>query len=201
MYQKALSLLLIFSLAFNIAFVGIWAYNRTHPPARAARPPAATAQVPVPASLEGLSLTPDQRRQVVAAWRAAVAQTARVSAEVARERQRLFELMAAPEPDKQAIQACEQRIEAGQTRLGQLALNQMRQISELLTPAQRQAWFQMMTMHAERAARRGRALEGQPPGSAGPPGPQGPEAAPGPRRPARPAPRQGGARPAQPEQE
>jgi Spy/CpxP family protein refolding chaperone len=151
MYQKALTLLLIFSLAFNIAFVGIWVYSRRRPvpplPAPQA-PQAGAAPRPGVALLE--SLRPDQRAELWAKWRKLAEQAAPLNAEVRRERQRLFDLMAAETPDWAAVRECESRIEAAQNRLRRMVVEELRQVRDLLTPEQRQAWLKVLESLTER---------------------------------------------------
>ena len=72
MINKALALGVIFSLAFNIAFVGIWGYTRVRP--RPQRPPGEQVKPrPAPVPAEGiwqqLGLTPVQASQVAEEWR------------------------------------------------------------------------------------------------------------------------------------
>lgn len=168
MYHKLLHLLLIFSLAFNIAFVGIWLYHRRLPDAV---PPGAAGGPPGPPGAppwDALELGPEQRKTVAAKWGVVSREAAQLSAQLARERERLLQLMGEENPDWQAVQECEQRIEAGQRRLRQMTMAQMHEMRELLTPEQRRAWFELMRSRAGGAGARRRA-----PGSRTPDAPQG----------------------------
>jgi Spy/CpxP family protein refolding chaperone len=157
MYHKVLQLLLIFSLAFNIAFVGIWLYNRQLPDAPPRGLPRGLQARPGPPPWDALGLGPEQKKAVAEKWGAMSRETADLSAELARQRERLLQLMGGEDPDWQGVQECEQRIEAGQRRLRQMTVAQMREMRELLTPEQRRAWFELMRSHAERAGARRRA--------------------------------------------
>jgi len=178
MYNKALSLLLIFSLAFNIAFVGIWLYNRQRPVAplpagrhggqeRAGRQP-----------MQALRLRDDQRRHLAELRGRARAETARLEADIQKQQERLLQLLAADQPDWKAVQDCEQRIAAGQKRLRELSLEQLRALRDILTPEQRRVWLEMMKARGGRGAQQGmglrqRAPEGRSFGRNSASGPQG----------------------------
>lgn len=173
MLNKALSLLLIFSLAFNIAFVGIWVYNRsTHVPSPAPAPDpradAARPPMPGPPSWQQLSLRGPQERQITQGWREAHQKFEAVNAEMRKEREKLFDLLAADELDQEAIAACQQRIEAGQQAARQLVLEQMVKTREALTPEQRTNWMRMMKAAGQRHTRRRRQAGPRPGGPGGP---------------------------------
>jgi len=166
MYQKAQNLLLVFSLAFNIAFVGIWLHSRNRPePPRALsprRPIGAQALPPTQkaaAPLQALKLTPQQRRTLSERWQKLRVESARLNAEVDGQRERLFNLMATENPDWQAIDACEKRIDEGQRRLRMMTMQQMRQLRDVLRPEQHRAFLKMMQTRSEAEnRRRGRGL-------------------------------------------
>ena len=89
MRQTALTLVLIFSLAFNIAFVGIWVYNRTAPRnPQAERPPAAgrRAEGAARRSPNGpwaaLNLSPEQERRMRESWRTTAVRMRALNAEL-----------------------------------------------------------------------------------------------------------------------
>jgi Spy/CpxP family protein refolding chaperone len=157
MFNKALHLLLIFSLAFNIAFVGIWLYSRRLPDAVPPGAAGAPAGPPGGPPWDALALRPEQRKAVAERWGVVSREAADLSAQLDRERERLLQLMGEENPDWQAVRECEQRIDAGQRRLRQMTMTQMREMRELLTPEQRRAWFELMRSRAERAGARRRA--------------------------------------------
>jgi Spy/CpxP family protein refolding chaperone len=166
MYNKILSLILIFSLAFNIAFVGIWAYNRfgeeQPTPALAPRP-----------TWEQIGLDREQQRRMEQSWRRLQRELAPLQARLARERDRLLELMAEPDPDEEAIRATQRRMGAVQEEMRRHVMTHMRETRERLTPEQRRRMFHMMRSWAHRRGQapggRRRQGMGRPSGAAGQP--------------------------------
>lgn len=159
MRNKALALLLIFSLAFNIAFVGIWAYRgaaRRHRYRRLTR----DAQVgrerpPGPGGppWAQLALAPEQEHRIREGWREVEGQMQSLREEVARHRDALLELMAAEEPEEQAVLAARERIDAVERQMRKLVVGQMLKTREMLTAEQRRQWLRMMRAHGERRGR------------------------------------------------
>jgi len=143
MYNRTLSLILVFSLAFNIAFVGIWAYNRFGEERPAPPPPPRQAW-------EQIGLDREQQRRMEQSWRALQQQVAPLQARLARERDHLLELMAQADPDEQAIRAARRRMEAAQEQMRQRVMVHMQQTREQLSPEQRRRMFQMMRTRARR---------------------------------------------------
>ncbi|MFO7956436.1 MAG: periplasmic heavy metal sensor [Candidatus Brocadiia bacterium] len=166
MYNKTLSLILIFSLAFNIAFVGIWAYNRfgEEQPAPA----------PVPRQTwEQIGLDREQQRRMEQSWRGLQRELVPLQARLARERDRLLELMAEPDPDEEAIRATQRRMAAVQEEMRRCVMIHMRETRERLTPEQRRRMFHMMRTWGRRrghapAGRRRQGM-GRPSGPGGQP--------------------------------
>jgi len=145
MINKALALILIFSLAFNIAFAGMWVYNRTRP---APQPPQMVAQPGGPEPKQGpwqqLGLRPEQLRQVMGEWRQLRQRIEAAEAEVRRQRARLFQLLQANELDEQAVRETRAQMEAAQQRVRDLVFDQMFSLRQRLTPEQRRRWVEMM---------------------------------------------------------
>ena len=173
MLNKTLSLLLVFSLAFNIAFVGMWVYNRSTrvPPQAAAAGPSADAgptPLPAPPSWQQLSLRGPQERQISQAWREVQQKVEAINAETHQQREKLVELLAADKLDQEAIAACQKRIEANQQAARQLVLEQMVKTRDALTPEQRANWMRMMKAAGQRYARRRRPLGLRPNAPEGP---------------------------------
>ncbi len=139
MQNKLLSLLLIFSLAFNIAFVGIWAYNRTSPGPNALQAPSRAAS-----PWERLEVAPEQRERLREQWRGLHAEVRSRRETLQRQRDRLLELMADPEPNEAPIRACRNNIERIQDEVRNLVLTHMRRMGEVLTPEQRRRMFHML---------------------------------------------------------
>jgi Spy/CpxP family protein refolding chaperone len=185
MINKALALIVIFSLAFNIAFVGIWAYTRVRPvPPR----PAPVRPTPPPAPAEGLwqqlGLTPEQQRSVVEEWRQVGHQIEAKQAEVRLVRTQLINLLQADVLDEQAVKATRDKMDEDQQAVRELVFNRMLQLRQVLNPEQRRRWLELMLESAGGAKGPGPAAGQQPgqnPGARGTlPGPRsgGPGAGP-----------------------
>ena len=186
MINKALALILIFSLAFNIAFVGIYVHNRMWRPGP--RPPAQRrVQVPAPAEGGGwrqFGLTGEQEQRVMEDWRQTGRQITTIDAEARELRARLINLLQADTLDEQAIRITRDKIEEDQQKVRDLVFERMLKLRQELTPEQRRRWVALMLRTAE--ARGGGKAPGPGPRDARPavqtPGPRG--RGPGPRGPA-----------------
>jgi Spy/CpxP family protein refolding chaperone len=189
MLNKTLALLLIFSLAFNIAFVGIWAYVRVlpgEPPPPAPGPEAAVPPEMGPADGRGgrrtpwshLNLRPQQDELLRGMWTEYQEQMRVLGEEAGEHRGRLFELLGAEDLNPEAIRAEQDAIDDAQQEMSRLTLDQMRRVHQVLTPDQRRRWLQSMKDHGERLrgryGGRGPGRQGVPVGP-GPRGMRGPE--------------------------
>jgi len=158
MFNKALSLLLIFSLAFNIAFVGIWVYHRTtRRPQRAAllpgqapgRSPAAVS----PPAWAQLNLHAPQQRKMAQDWAEVCRKIEALNAEGRQLREQLLDLLAAEKLDAEAIRACQQRIDQIQEEVRRLVVDHMLKTRDALSPQQRARWVRMMKAAGRRRRR------------------------------------------------
>jgi Spy/CpxP family protein refolding chaperone len=150
MINKVLALVLIFSLAFNIAFVGIWGYQRTI--SRSARPVGLGRQVrrgPGARPLAELDLPPEVQQGVSERVRHLQEQIRKQQASMQVQRNQLFRLLDAPEMDEQAVQEAYERLEAAQKDTNRLVLEHMRKLREVLTPEQYRKLMGMMRNSAE----------------------------------------------------
>jgi Spy/CpxP family protein refolding chaperone len=153
MINKTLALIVIFSLAFNIAFVGIWAYTRVRPapqrpaPARPVAPPAPAAD----GLWQQLGLTPEQQRSVVEEWRQVGHQVEGKQAEVRAQRARLIDLLQADVLDEQALRATRDKMDEDQQAVRELVFNRMLQLRQVLNPEQRRRWLEVMLRTSEAA--------------------------------------------------
>ena len=167
MINKALALIVIFSLAFNIAFVGIWAYLRVRPmPPR----PAPVQPIPPPAPAEGLwqqlGLTPEQQRSIVEEWRQVGRQVEAKQAEVRLERAQLINLLQADALDDQAIKATREKMDEDQQAVRELVFDRMLQLRQVLKPEQRRRWLELM-LESAGGPKAQPAADGQQPGQPG----------------------------------
>ena len=188
MINKVLPLMLVFSLAFNIAFVGIWAHNRMRPLGPRFGAPR-TVPTPAPA-VEGpvwrqLGLSPEQERSIVDDWRQAGRQIEATEADVRQERARLINLLQANVLDEQAVRATREKMEEDQQKVRELVFDRMLHLRQVLTPDQRRRWLELMlrTSEARGRARGPSPRNVRPPAQGGGPrgkgpGPRGPVSAP-----------------------
>jgi Spy/CpxP family protein refolding chaperone len=184
MINKALALGVIFSLAFNIAFVGIWGYTRVRP--REQRPPGEQVKPrPAPVPAEGiwqqLGLTPVQASQVAEEWRQVGREITATQAEVRAEQVRLYNLLQADTLDEQALRASRDKMADGQQKARELVFDRVLQLRQVLNPEQRRRWVAVMLriLEVTPGGKPPAARSGQPPVQG--PGPRG--AAPGARAP------------------
>jgi Spy/CpxP family protein refolding chaperone len=191
MLNRTLALLLIFSLAFNIAFVGIWAYTRLlpgGPPPEAPGPEEGPRPTGPGAGRGGpgmpwtsLGLRPDQEEELRQVWTAYQEEMRTLGEEAGEHRARLFALMEAEELDPEAIHAEQDAIDGAQQEMSRLTLEQLQRVHQILTPEQRRKWLQTMRAHGERLRGRfggpGMGRDGAPMG----PGPRGMRPPEGPR--------------------
>lgn len=181
MLNKALSLLLIFSLAFNIAFVGIWVYNRTAPRPRGAprtvRPEGLPSSAAPQRPWAQLKLQAPQERKVMQDWAEVYRKIETLNAEGRQLREHLLDLLAAEQLDAEAIGACQQRTDQIQAQVRGLVVEQMLRTRDALTPEQRARWVRMMKAAGRRRGRgpwAGDAPREVPPAPAGPRAGMGP---------------------------
>lgn len=141
MTNKVLALILIFSLAFNIAFVGIWAYGQFYAPDRVRPRP------PRRAPWERMGLTEPQRRELVERRRQLQGEMSRVRAELEEQRARLFDLLEAEHIDEEAVRDARERMKRAQEKVQQLVFRHMRELRDVLKPEQRRRMMDMMRRH------------------------------------------------------
>lgn len=149
MRSTILHLVLVFSLAFNIAFAGIWVYHRARPRPYGARPGPGGRGGPGPAWDE-LDLTPEQERQVRESWRKVAGRLQELRQETGRQRDRLFDLLQAEAPDEAAILEAQRRIEESQEQSREAVVAQMMETRALLSTEQRRKWVEAMRVHGQR---------------------------------------------------
>ena len=157
MYRKGLELLLVFSLALNLAFVGVWGYHWFY-----VRPELEKRSAPVWQTQQGtLNLTNGQRQHMRERWGQLRKTVGGPKEELEAKRTRLIELLAAPEPDMEAIRTCQRQIAVHERRVRELTVKHLMELNKVLTPEQRQTLLRMIRSGVHRqpgqaAPRRGR---------------------------------------------
>jgi len=146
MWKKAAMLLIILSVALNLAFIGTWVTHTigTHwvcPGPGGHAVGAGGMWCPLH---QQLGASPDQWKQIeprlVEFRKAAVA----LCQEVARKHTEMIDLLASPQPDREALRAKQEEILAGQRKMQELVIGQLLAEKEVLTPAQQKELFDML---------------------------------------------------------
>jgi len=160
MSKKALSLVLVFSLAFNVAFVGIWGYNRVHGTrgehSRRGHRSSGQSRSRRGSFWAQLKLPEGAQKKLEEQWRENRKKMEPIVADIRRQRAKLFDLLAADPVDRQAVAELQEQMEANQRKIRQLVLEQMIRTRDLLTPEQRSRWAEAMKAFGERSSRRAR---------------------------------------------
>lgn len=190
MLNKTLALLLIFSLAFNVAFLGIWAYQRRE---RAEAPErqrqhqrgadGRRERGPGDELWEKLGVSPEQKQQLDESHSELRRKTEALRQDARTHREQLYKLLESDLPDEAAVLTEQDAIGSIEQQQRRAVIEQMLEMRKILTPEQRQAWLRMMREFRERTRRRGRfggpRSEGKPAGQPEPgQGPPRPDAGP-----------------------
>jgi len=141
MWKKVVPLLVILSVALNIAFIGVWIVHavRTHWLVSES----SDSEVWCPLHRK-LNVTDEQWQRIephIAEFRRR-AQV--IHAEMNRSRAELIDLIASDEPDRQAITAKEEKIRAGQQRMQQLVVDHLLAEKQVLTAEQQKKFFELI---------------------------------------------------------
>jgi len=140
--HRALGVVLIFSLAFNIAFVGIWLYHvlyvRPLLAKQALNAPAERRQAAALAGeLRGLRLTAQQRARIAAMRRALAAQLEERLRKVEAAQEELLVLLQQPRPDQRRLTELADGISREQSDIRRLTLRHLLEVRNLLNERQR----------------------------------------------------------------
>ena len=141
MWKKIAPLLILLSVALNIAFISVWAVHaaRSHWPTDA--PSREDAWCPLH---RRLNVTGEQWRQLeprIAEFRD---RSQTICAELNRLRTELIDLIASDDPDRQAIAAKQEEIRAGQQRMQQLVVEHLLAEKDVLNAEQQKELFDLI---------------------------------------------------------
>ncbi len=148
--QKAVSILLTFSLAFNIAFVCIWLYHMLYvrPQIARAGQQALQGREPqealAPWRLEKLRLTPEQHGRILNLRHGVRPAIVRGVSNVGTAREQFLMLLQDPGADPQRLRAAEQRMAAEQEKLRHQVIEHLIQVREVLDEQQRHELARML---------------------------------------------------------
>jgi len=148
MWNKIRPLLVMLSIAINVAFLGAWfvAAAGHRPSLPADRPFRETVLKECPLHRQ-LGLADQQWGKLEPALKQFRTASGDLAREIHQHRHELLDLLSAPQPDRKAIDAKQQQVLAGQGRMQQLVIGQVLAEREILTPAQQQRLFSLI--HAE----------------------------------------------------
>ena len=144
MKENLKTLILIFSVVLNIAFVGTAIYHKwSSPPARSALPGNR------PFLYEELNLTKEQLEKFEPLRNRFHARLNEISSEIRKKRFHLIDLLAASDPDREAIRRQQEKIFALQKRMQMTIINHLLDESTILTVEQRARLFRLIRKRSE----------------------------------------------------
>jgi len=141
MWRRATFYLLLASLGLNLAFVGVWVARAW--PARAANQPQSEPAVWCPLH-RALGVTPQQWAEIEPRLREFQAAVGDLCSQTDVMRSEVIDLIAAEEPDLDAIRAKQDEILATKRKIQQLVVEHLLAEREVLTPEQQQQLFTML---------------------------------------------------------
>lgn len=141
MWKKIAPLLIVLSVALNIAFISVWAVHA----ARAHWPTKGNGDGEIWCPLHRrLNMTDEQWREIEPGLVKFQESARGVCDEVNRLRCEMIDLIAASDADPEAIRAKQEEIFAAQKRLQELVIERLVTEKQLLKPEQQRQLFQMM---------------------------------------------------------
>ena len=160
MWKKAAFYLVVTSLGLNLAFVGIWAAHAW--PIRAADQPKPAIWCPLH---RALGTTPKQWTEIEPRLREFQTAIGMLCSQANAMRSEVIGLIAAEEPDLDAIQAKQEEVLAAKRKIQRLVVEHLLAEREVLTPEQQRQLFAMLRERTGCAA--DPPMSGQPRGGLG----------------------------------
>ena len=142
MWKKTAPMLVVLSVGLNVAFIGVWAVHTARAHWSAERPDDG-GKVWCPLHRQ-LNVTDEQWRQIEPRLAAFRRDSQSRRQEIGRLRGEMIDLIAADEPDRQAIAAKQEEIRAGQRQMQQLVIEHLLAEKEVLTAEQEKELFEML---------------------------------------------------------
>ena len=146
MWKKIAPLLIVLSVALNVAFVGVWAVHAAgahwggHAPCDHGD---ATASIWCPLHTQ-LGISQEQWKQIEPRLVEFQKASQAICQDVSGKRLELIDLMTAAEPDQAAISAKQEEIFAGQQSMQKLVVAHLLGERQLLTPQQQKQLFDLL---------------------------------------------------------
>ena len=142
-------LLVLLSVALNVAFVGSWTMHAIRAsegqrPARATGGPSAA----MPSLYEQVGTTKDQWQQIRPQLETFRASALAVFERINQRRQEMLVLLAAPQADHAGIAEKQKEIRAAQAQMQELVTSHILAEKEILTPPQRQRYFELLAQRS-----------------------------------------------------
>lgn len=141
MWKKIAPLLIVLSVALNVAFLGIWGVRVTAP--LLAKDLEYDGEIWCPLHRR-LNVTAEQWQQIEPRFTEFRRRSQTLCADVNRLRAELIDLIAAEGPDRQAIAAKQDQIRDGQQQMQQLVVEHLLVEKQVLTPAQQKTLFDLI---------------------------------------------------------
>ena len=142
MWKKIAPLLILLSVALNVAFIGVWA-ARAVGCRRSVEHADGGGKVWCPLHRR-LNVTDEQWRQIEPRLAAFRRDSQSRCQEIGRLRGEMIDLIEADEPDRQAIAAKQEEIRAGQRQMQQLVIEHLLAEKEVLTAKQERELFDIL---------------------------------------------------------
>ena len=145
MWKKIAPLLIVLSVALNLAFVGVWAVRAiaAHQWSRGTCGPGEAGGMWCPLH-RSLGVTQDQWQKVEPRLAEFQEKSQTLCQDVERMRTELIDLLASPQTDPAAVAAKQEEILNGQKRMQDLVVKQLLAEKEVLTQDQQKALFNML---------------------------------------------------------
>jgi Spy/CpxP family protein refolding chaperone len=137
------TLLIVLSVALNVAFVASWALHRLPLACRHHAASVAGTQFTCPLQ-QRIQATPAQRQEIEARLQTFRTNSMPLCMEVNEHRLELIDLLAVPEADRAAIQAKQKQIMDGQNQMQDQVIAALLEMKTTLTPEQQRTLFDMI---------------------------------------------------------
>ena len=146
MWKHMKPLLVILSVALNVAFAGVWLAHVAAARVESCENrcvPGDSGSVWCPLHRE-LNVSAEQWSQIEPHLRAFRAEADEICRQISSQRAEIIDLLAAPDPDLAAVKTKQEDVLAGQRRMQSLVIEQLTAEKEVLTPQQQERLFDML---------------------------------------------------------
>jgi Spy/CpxP family protein refolding chaperone len=141
MWKKIVPLLIVFSVALNLAFLGVWGVQVAAPLLATDRAYDGEIWCPLHRSL---NVTAEQWKQIEPRFTEFRRKSQALCVDMNRLRTELIDLIAVENPDRQVIAAKQDRIRDGQQQMQQLVIEHLLAEKQVLTAAQQKELFDLI---------------------------------------------------------